>query len=284
MDINIVKLDEFDLKKITYSKSFFTTTNKKKMSIGYDQHIDIYIPTPIFTNNMDFLPNHKYQYIKLIFNPMLGPLLKFYNTIVGIEQNIFKHVLKHNPKYQLVSIIKSEQNDIFSDEITENDITKLIYLKLSNSPYKIFDTNSSECCLNKLKLGWKFKMLIKIDSIWIDVDKKRFGLNLELSQLKIIQPIVEKKCLLDDYDDNIYSRIGQISQNGQNIPIPPPPPPMFGSVVGSASVGLNLSSLTNITNITNVQKPEEIRQKRSVFAAPSAAELEKIKSSLKKIV
>ena len=98
MDINIIDINAFDINKIKLYKSYFTGPNKKKISIGYDTHIDLHIFTPFFINHMDFLQNHKYQYLKLIFDPMLGDILKFYNIINNTESYIKQHIQKNNNK------------------------------------------------------------------------------------------------------------------------------------------------------------------------------------------
>jgi hypothetical protein len=191
MDINIVKLDNFNIDKITFSKSFFINSSKKQISIGYDDYTDLHILTPTFTNDINFynIPT----YFKLNFNPMLGPILNFYNIITNIENNIKSNILKNNPTYKLNSVLKNDNSDFIDDE---DDIIKKLFLRLSKA--KFYDHNSNECDLNVLQVGWKFKALIKIDYIWIDIINKKFGLNIELIQLKIIQPVSTIRCLIDD--------------------------------------------------------------------------------------
>jgi hypothetical protein len=284
MDINIVNINEFDIKKLTLSKSFFTGPNKKKISIGYDTYMDCHILTPLFTNQMDFLLNHKYQYLKLIFDPMLGDLLKFYNIIESIESHIKHHIQKHNDKYSIQSLIKYDQTDLFVDDDNDDiDINTIKYTHLKlfgsnlgfakNEPtYKIYDSNSTECGLNNLKNGWKFKTLIKFDSIWIDTTKKRFGINLELVQLKILQPVSQTKCLIDNdiliskketyrYSNNTVSYSNSSISNIPDISIPPP--------LSSSSTGSSSGSNNNIGTL---------------FKPPNPMELLSMKNALKKVL
>jgi hypothetical protein len=291
MDINIINTDNFDIKQMVLSKSVFVGTNKKKISIGYGDNTDFYLLTPLFTNNMDFLSNHKYQYLKMIFDPMLGHILKFYNIIQSIETSIKDHIIKHNKNYTLQSAIRNDSTDLFIDEndvnfdIDLNNI-KNMYLKLTNysktqTRYTFYDANCTECSLSNLKNGWKFKALIKIDSVWIDTMKKKFGLNIELVQLKILQPIIQTKCLIDNdvlimkneiyrYSNNTYNVSNNTQSNmatmtlntKQNSIIPNPPPvPVINSSVGTNN-----------------------DLKAQVFIPPNPIELLKMKNALKKVL
>lgn len=205
MDINIINFNEFDINQISYSKSFFISQYNKKKSIGYGNNTDLFLLTPLFTNNIDFSSNNTPQYFRMDFDPMLGNILNFYNIIMSIENNIKNYILKHNKNYTLQSISRNDPNDVFIDEeLLDTEINNIqnIYLKLTRNSKKeilckVYDTNNIECSLDNLKNSWKYKGLIKIDSIWIDTIKKKFGLNIELVQLKILQPIIQIKCLID---------------------------------------------------------------------------------------
>ena len=302
MDINIVKTDNFDIKNIVYSKSVITGSNKKKISIGYNingiTHDNLHILSPYMTNTMDFLSNHKYQYLKLVFDPFIGAILDFYNIFDSLELSVKNHIFKYNTKYTISSIIKNEYTNDFIDDddiqLDENFI-KCIYIKLINpnnktkSIYKIYDPNSNECCINSLKNGWKFKCLIKINSIWIDQTKKKYGLNIELVQLKIHQSISQTKCLIDN--EELYTKretfivsnnelninqtnmknIIPIAPSAPNVPNAPIAPPLFNFVKSnkSGSVG-----------ITETGSPKQ-RQK---FVPPNPTELLNMKNALKKVL
>ena len=124
--------------------------------------------------------------------------------------------------------------------------------------YRIYDSNSKECQLSNLKNGWKFRTLIKFDSIWIDTDRKKFGINLDLVQLKIYQPISRIRCLIDN---DTYTR--------------------------------ELSKYTNNNSIedcaitrSNPSKPisDFDTGKKKVFVPPNPDELLKIRNALKKVL
>jgi hypothetical protein len=306
MDISIININDFDIKLLTFSKSFFIGQNKKKISIGYDDNTDFHILTPLFTNSMDFLSNHKYQYLKMVFDPMLGNILKFYNIIKSIENSVKELILKHNKNYTMQSIIRNDQMDMFIDDeeidIELNSI-KNIYLKLSNHPklvplYKIYDSNNNECQLNNLKNGWKYKALIKIDSIWIDTMKKKFGINLDLIQLKILQPIVQTKCLIDNDVIIVKKDIYRYSNNtlafDQDIRANISMDPFVNNMSRNVSVFANSDNLTNsdnstnsantTTNTTNTTTNSDNSTKRISFIAPNAMDLLKMKNALKKVL
>ena len=196
MDINIVKLNSFNINKIILSKSYSVCDNNKKISIGYDDFSDLHLLSPIFINNTNYIS----QILKIRFEPLLGDILKFYNYIIQIEQKIKEHVLKHNKGYYFCSIIKTDKIDLFDD--TFNDYVKFISINLNkNSLYKIYNNSNEECNINNLKNELKFKTLLKIDYIWVNTFTKKFGLHIDLIQLKIINPIATLKCLIDNDDE-----------------------------------------------------------------------------------
>jgi hypothetical protein len=270
MDINITNINDFDMKQIIFSKSFFIGLNKKKISIGYGDNVDIHILTPFFTNIMNYINGNKYQYLKIVFDPMLGNILKFYNIIQSLEYIIKDHILKHNKDYVLQSIIRDDQDDLFSDNNIDINTIKNICLKLinyskSDIQYKIYDDNCEECSLNNLKYGWKYKGLIKFESIWIDTQKKKFGLNLELVQLKIKQPITQIKCLIDNDNIIIKKDIHKYSNNKLNT---------------------DQNIITNIplNNEIAAHLIPAIEIKTKNFIPPNTMELLKIKNALKKVL
>jgi len=277
MDINIININDFDIKQIAFSKSFFIGSNKKKISIGYGENVDFHILTPLFTNTMDFISNNKYQYLKMVFDPMLGNILKFYNIIQSIETLIKDHILKHNKNYTLQSVIRNDQTDLFIDENqmdTEINNIKNIYLKLTNHPksestYKIYDANCNECLLNNLKNGWKYKGLIKIESIWIDTLKKKFGLNLELVQLKILQPITQTKCLIDNDILIVKKDVYKYSNNTLNL---------------NQNIQANLPIVSDDSKSVEQRTPILSNIEIKKFIPPNAGELLKMKDALKKVL
>ena len=204
MNINIIDLDNFDINQVKYAKSVNNgTTSSKKISIGYDDNIELYILTPYMINKIDYLPNRKYSFFKMHFDPMLGPILKFFKMIQSLEHNVKQHINRYSNKLEINTIIKTDNTDLFDDNDDDNtDLIKMIYLKLSNQQHKIYDNNSEECSLDKLRNEWKYKVLLKIDSIWINSDKRRYGLKIEMVQLKIYQPIYQMKCLIDNENEN----------------------------------------------------------------------------------
>jgi hypothetical protein len=273
MDINIVDINTFDISKITFSKSVLITPIKKKISIGYDDNIDLHILSPIFINNMNFLSNNKYPYLKLIFDPMLGHILKFYTFIQNIEIYITQHIEKNkNNKYTISSIIKNDQsdyNDLF-DNTNHNDYIRTIFLKLSNlyksePKYKVFDNNLQECNLNSLKNGWKFKTLIKIDYVWIDIEKKKFGLSLDLIQLKIIQPISQIKCLIDNDIPDIKKENFKLRNSNNDI-------------------DQTIPKISPVSDKNPNVSDQEKTERPQIFIPPNPLELLKMRSALKKVL
>jgi hypothetical protein len=133
-DIHIVDIDNFNIDNITTPKKITNINiNKQKLSIGYNNK-DFYLITPFFINYNDY-HNSKIQYLKLSFDPLYGEILKFYETILLIEQKSKDILSKY---YSLNSIIKTENIngfDLFDIDVFEN--IKYMYIKLNNH-YKIY--------------------------------------------------------------------------------------------------------------------------------------------------
>jgi len=251
-------IDNLQIENIQFSKSFSINTTNKKISIGYNNQLDLHILTPIFTSGMNYLPLINYQSLKCNFEPMLGPMFKFYNIIYQIEQRIKQHILKHNNDYILSTIIKNDKVDLFDDSI--EDYTKYMSLHINND-LKYYNNNNEETTLNDLRINFKFKALLKIDSIWINTQTKKFGLKIEPIQIKIIKPISMSKCLIDNNQTQIneYIHKKQI-QVVDNQP-------------------LVINKQTN-----NIVVQSQININKSIFIPPEPSQLLQLKNSLKKII
>jgi hypothetical protein len=247
-DIHIVDIDNFNIDNITTPKKITNINiNKQKLSIGYNNK-DFYLITPFFINYNDY-HNSKIQYLKLSFDPLYGEILKFYETILLIEQKSKDILSKY---YSLNSIIKTENIngfDLFDIDVFEN--IKYMYIKLNNH-YKIY-SDLHETNIDYLKQKWYFKCLIKIDSFWIDINKKTYGLSIDLIQIKISQPIYQIRCLIDNKElANPISISVQIPEQ-------------------KSSIAYHITETTNKKEI------------KSVFIPPNPMDLLNIKNALKSI-
>lgn len=249
-DIHIVDINNFNIDNIVIPKKITNINiNKQKLSIGYNNK-DFYLITPFFINYNDY-HNSKIQYLKLIFDPLYGDILKFYETILLIEQQSKDILSKY---YTLNSIIKTENIkdvDLFDTDIFEN--IKYMYIKLNNH-CKIYK-DLHETNIDNLKQKWYFKCLIKIDSFWIDINKKTYGLSIDLIQIKISQPIYQIKCLIE---------------NKESLK------PINESIIVQKSEQLSSISY-HITETTNK------KEVKSIFVPPNPMDLLNIKNALKSI-
>jgi hypothetical protein len=176
-------------------------------------------------------------------------MIKFYETILLIEQKSKDILSKY---YSLNSIIKTENIngfDLFDIDVFEN--IKYMYIKLNNH-YKIY-SDLHETNIDNLKQKWYFKCLIKIDSFWIDINKKTYGLSIDLIQIKISQPIYQIKCLIDNKE----------SANPISISVQIPEQ--------KSSIAYHITETTNKKEI------------KSVFIPPNPMDLLNIKNALKSI-
>lgn len=293
MDINICQIDDFDFDKITLSKSVYLGNGRRKMSIGYDKHADFHLLTPFFVSDHNYTQYD--QSLKLIFDPMLGPILKFYNFINNVLESIKTKINKNNPEYILQQLFKNNVADdvnifIDDDNSTSQPINciKTIFLKLTNSylnsrseskytpTCKIYNQFSNECDIDLLKLGWHFKALIKIDHIWINIRTKKYGLNIDLIQLKIFQPIYQFKCLIDTNDKHEslnHSQFSKIVSKSVNLESELPP-------------YIKPSDRQSIQSIQSIQSSQNqlIEPPKIIFRPPKPDQLLLLKNSLKKSI
>jgi hypothetical protein len=307
MDINILTYDNFDINNINYSKLININSSKKKINIGYREEDNLHIITPLFTNNIHYINlMNKIQFMKITFDPFIGPIYKFYQLLENIENNIKLYIEKIKPKYTLHSIFKEEQNDVFDDDDdsdtdtnTNNDINniddildstvssissniKYINLKLNhheqntNTNYdkctKIYREDASECDISYLKNGSKYKCLINLDYIWFDINKKKFGLSIEIKQIKIYQPTYLSRCLIDNqisiqsYTQSNNSSSSNDESTDYNIDY---------KIDYKSSKQTCNTSLNGNTIINNI-KP--------IMIMPNPIELSNIKNALKKVL
>ena len=294
MDIKIINITDFNDTKIKFSPLINISVNKKKINIEYDED-SFYLLSPYFINNTVFISNINYNFIKITFDPFIGSIYKFYKIIEQIENNIKLHIEKIMLNYNFVSILKKEQFDHFdqfeqsdhfdqSDQSNQNDqndqreSTNISYinLKLNLNLSDQFITNNkitkiykemSECNIEKLKKGWKYKCLIYFNHIWIDTIKKRYGLNLDLIQLKIHEPSYLSGCLIDNIDSSANSLANNSTINLTN-----------SSTINSNNL-IKPIIQNNIINFNN----KNLKQ-NPIMILPNAMELLNMKNALKKVL
>jgi hypothetical protein len=139
------------------------------------------------------------------FDPLLGNISVFYELLYSIQEYIKKFV---NHSYTLHDIFYHTSDYTFDDELL-TEYVKFIYVNLISKGhidmYKIFDNNNNEILFNQIQLNYNYKAIICIDSIWIDVSKKKYGLNINLIQLKMYKPIYQSDCLIDNIKKNVIN-------------------------------------------------------------------------------
>jgi hypothetical protein len=300
MDINIISNDMFDINYINLSKSVFVGPNKKKISIGYQNQSNLHLISPAFLSNANY--SLKSQDLKVTFDPLLGQILHFYNNLDLIFNFVKTKILKNNPDYLIIPFFKKtfpdgidlfmEDDDNLSEDDIKNEISyiKTVYLKLTKN-VKIYDCDSFETTIDLLKIGWLFKFIIKIDHIWIDTKTKKCGLNIELVQLKIFQPIYQIKCLIDS--GNIKHN-HNLSHNQQNkLFISKSSDIISDSLLNSSDSNTHSRSDSNTTfelklNLSNdnpqSQPDKSTKIKPVIFRPPQPDQLLLLKNSLKKVI
>jgi len=295
MDINIINFSDFDYSKIKLSNPINITSTRKKIFIGYENEDNVHILSPYLNNNLIYTTPIKHNFIKLIFDPFIGPIYDFYKLIENFETNIKTHINQIMPHYNFISIIKSDQTDIFDDDKDDNENNNIndnlnisyIHLKLNLNETrdgkitKIYDSHSFECDITNLKNGWKYKCLIHFNYIWFDSDKKRCGLSLDLTQLKIYQPSYLSKCLIDNNQTLLNPTHISHLQHPMNLINSTQSNHNFIPTLTTQNT-IHNNSNNNVTN--NINNNQTINNIKPIMVVPNAMELLNIKNALKKVV
>lgn len=163
--------------------------NIKQFNIYYKHNkksdletIKIQTPKLVLTN--DVIKTNK---LVLSIDPFENKIQNFYNLINNIY-NITKKNIKDNikkKKFNLISNFKDNKMFLNIDD---------------RRTFGVFDEDKNKVSLEHLKPSYEIKLIIEIYNIWVDIDKKIYGINWNIKQIQSFNSISEK-CLILDSDD-----------------------------------------------------------------------------------
>lgn len=285
--MNIINYDNINTNLLIFSKAINTSNNYKKISIGYNTENNLYILSPLLINSVIQMD----KYLKLKFDPMLGSILTFYNQIKLIETKINQRITKYNKNYILCSILKDDIIDEFDNDLNTDLFAKYIKLDI-NTHTKIYNNLNQESTINELQINYNYKIILKLDYIWIDLQSRKFGLKISLVQLKIIPPLYMTRCLIDNHISNYSPEINQQPiTNISNILI------QQSATAYTTKTTKTITAIpTNIqttpisvvnpisTSISNQIQPSVPIVDKIIFRPPDPLQLLQLKNSLKKVI
>jgi len=144
--------------------------------------IKIQTPKLVLTN--DVIKTNK---LVLSMEPFENKIEKFHNFI----NNIYDLVKKN-----IKATIKKKKFNLLSN-FKDN---KLFLNILDKRTFNVFDEDKNKITLEHLKPGYETKLIIEIYNIWVDIEKKIYGINWNIKQIQSFNHISEK-CLILDSDE-----------------------------------------------------------------------------------
>ena len=111
---------------------------------------------------------------------------KYCNFIKDIENNVDK-IIKTKLKKKL--------------KLHSNNIDGKMILNINNQKYSIFDNNNNLINCNDVEIYSNVICILKLKNIWIDLNKKKYGLNWIVYQIKVYPELNYNVCYIDDSDD-----------------------------------------------------------------------------------
>lgn len=119
---------------------------------------------------------------------------------------------KHDKLYNFIKNIESETINIvkqhFKKKLTLHsnitDDNKFI-VNISFNTIPIFDNKGNSVNFDNIDINSDFICLMKLQSIWIDLNKKKYGLNWNICQIKSYPELDYNVCYIEDSEDEEIS-------------------------------------------------------------------------------
>lgn len=206
--------------------------NNKKIIIQIDNiknHIDFTnIRYSTYTLNFKNLSEKKIENILLI--KYLEDYIQHYihRKIIGSKKKYtFKECLLHNNEYTFnVSLLMDNRR------------------KIITTPF--FNENNERVEPNHIKKNNSLNFLIELDKIWINKEKKTFGINWIIVQGFKNDDLFTKNCFLNPNGNTNVKNSNYNNISNSNISlnkIPPPPPPVNKDMSMPLKLNINLNEL-----------------------------------------
>ena len=142
---------------------------------------------------------------------------------------------------------------------------------------------NDKCILSDIIIGTRFKTLIKIDSIWINTLSKKFGLKINLIQLKIIKPISTIICLIDnEYPINNQYQHQHQQQHQNQHQQQHQHQQLMKITANNETIQKETIQKETIPNI--IIQQQAIIIDKIIFRPPDPMQLLQLKKSLKKVI
>ena len=115
---------------------------------------------------------------------------------------------KHNKLLDFIKNIEDETSKVIKDNfkkklILHSNITndKKFIVNINNTILPIFNNKNNSIDFNSVDINSDFICIMKLQGIWIDLNKKKFGLNWYICQIKVYPELDYSICYIEDSDD-----------------------------------------------------------------------------------
>ena len=180
-------LKSVDLKdyELTFTEPYEYMEKKYKMNCLIKTN-EFFKSIMLKTSKLQLQSNIKSGYIVVNINNNNEKNINFINFLKDIENSV-EIYLKNKFKKKI---------KLRSSFIGDNKDYKYIFK--TNETMSIFDKDKNKITLNNIEIYSDIILLIKLQNIWIDIEKKQFGLNWHIYQSRIYPEIDYNKCIIYD--------------------------------------------------------------------------------------
>ena len=204
---NVIDINKIDHQKINIKKPYIFKKNYNNQEIKtfdlYHENKSILLMTDVLQlyskNNycLEFIQNKKkgcLYYLNQLFNYILKRIqsINEYNVLFRDKQ--FMHILKKQQNCRILTI---------------KDVC--------NIDTVVFNTNNEVIQIQNIKYQDNVRLILYLKNIWVTPDN--IGINLKVSQIQRLEPLLLTKSLFQNNKDGNF-------KNLNSPPNPPPPPPI----------------------------------------------------------
>tara|TARA_Y100000739_G_C20590200_1_gene457464 strand:+ start:657 stop:1550 length:894 start_codon:yes stop_codon:yes gene_type:complete len=115
---------------------------------------------------------------------------------------------KHNKLYDFIKNIETEASNIVKQNfkkklILHSNITddNKFIVNINYTTIPIFNNKGNNINFDSVDISSDFICLMKLQSVWVDLNKKKFGLNWNICQIKVYPELDYNVCYIEDSDD-----------------------------------------------------------------------------------
>lgn len=184
---DILKTRDLEKYDLYFTEPYNVIKNKYNMNCLFkkDQTRFIILQTPKLQLHSNILNDYVVLYI--CDNIKNNIFIEFMRNIENSIQNKVKEKFK-------------KKLSLYSNIIDDNGNMKCIF-NISNMKFDIYNENNIIMDKNEVEIYSDIICILKLQNIWVDLNKKKYGINWKICQIKIYPLLSYNKCCIEDSDD-----------------------------------------------------------------------------------